>query len=72
MAASFVFGGVFTNGPSSAIAALVGFTGLMGGAGRYGAVLVKRNESEVEWATAVGFFGGLAVGCIALLIESVL
>jgi hypothetical protein len=72
MASSFVFGGIFADGPSGATAVLVGFTGLVGGAGRYGAILVKRNESEVEWATAVGFFGGLAVGSIALLIESVL
>jgi Cu/Ag efflux pump CusA len=72
MASPFVFGGIFTNGLSSAVAALVGFTGLMGSAGRYGAILVKRNEPKVERATAIGFFGGLAIGCIALLVESVL
>ncbi|HEX4464591.1 MAG TPA: hypothetical protein VH042_08140 [Solirubrobacterales bacterium] len=72
MASHFALSGFFTDDPSGAVAALIGFTGLMGGAGRYGAVLVNRNESEIERATAIGFFGGLVVGCIALLIESVL
>lgn len=72
MAPPLVLGGIFTNGLSGAVAALIGFTGLVGGAGRYGAILVNRDEPDVERATAIGFFGGLIVGCAALLIESVL
>jgi len=72
MASPFVLGGAFTNDPSGSVAALVGLTGLMGGAGRYGAILVNRNESDIERATAIGFFGGLAVGCAVFLLEFVL
>jgi hypothetical protein len=32
-------------------------------------VLAERTESEVEQATAIGFFAGLACGVLALLME---
>jgi hypothetical protein len=70
MASPFVLGGIFTNGLSGAIASLVGFTGLMGGAGRYRAILQGRTPSEIDRATALGFFGGLGVGCLVMVIES--
>lgn len=63
-------GGIFTNSPSNAVAVLIGFTGLVGGIGRYGAILLSRSPSEIDRATALGFFGGLAVGCLAILFES--
>lgn len=70
MASPFVLGGIFTNGLSGAVASLVGFTGLMGGAGRYSAILRGKTPNEIDRATALGFFGGLGIGCLAVLIES--
>jgi hypothetical protein len=70
MASPFIFGGVFTNGLAGTVASLVGFTGLVGGAGRYRAILQGRASNEIERATALGFFGGLGVGCLAVAIES--
>jgi len=63
-----IFG--IANGLSGIAATLVGFTGLGGGAGRYVAVLAGRTSHTVERATAVGFFVGFGVGCLALLLES--
>jgi hypothetical protein len=70
MASPFFLGGIFTNGLSSAVAVLAGFTGLVGGVGRYGAILLARAPGEIDRATALGFFGGLGTGSLALLIES--
>jgi hypothetical protein len=70
MASPLVIGGIFTSGFSGAVASLVGFTGLMGGAGRYGTILRGGSPSEIDRATAWGFFVGLGVGCLAILIES--
>lgn len=49
-------GGIFTDAVSGAVAALLGFTGLFGGAAHYAAVLAGRSEREVEQATGIGFF----------------
>lgn len=65
-----VFGGIFTSELSGAVAALIGFTGLSGGAARYGAVLAGRTEREVERATAFGFFLGFGLGTLVLLVDS--
>jgi hypothetical protein len=70
MASPFFFAGIFTNGLSGAVAVLISFTGLVGGMGRYAAILLARTPSEIDRATALGFFGGLGVGGLALLIES--
>lgn len=70
MASPIIFGGIFTNGLAGAVASLVGFTGLVGGVGRYRAILQGRAPNEVDRATALGFFGGLGVGCLAVVIES--
>jgi hypothetical protein len=67
---SLRFGGIFTNELSGAIAALVGSTGLFGGAARYAAILAGRTEGEVERATAFGFFFGFGLGILALLVDS--
>jgi hypothetical protein len=41
MASSLVLGSIFPNGLSGAIAVLLGFTGLVGGVGGYGAILLR-------------------------------
>ncbi len=64
------FGGIFTNELSGAIAALVGFTGLFGGAAHYAAILAGRTQAEIERATAIGFFFGVALGALILLVDS--
>lgn len=66
-----VFGGIFTDALSGAVAALIGFTGLFGGAARYAAVLARHNEREIERATAFGFFLGFGLGAVVLVIDSV-
>ena len=66
-----VYAGVFTNTVSGAIAALVGFTGLCGGAAHYAAVLADRTEREIERATAFGFFLGFGFGALVLVTDSV-
>jgi hypothetical protein len=70
MVPCFVLADIFPNGLSGDVAALMGFTGLVGGVGRYGAVLLGLTPSEIDRATALGFFGGLGAGCLAVLIES--
>lgn len=66
-----VFGGIFSNALSGAVAALVGFTGLLGGAAHYGAILAGRTKPETEQATALGFFFGFGLGVLLLAIDSV-
>ena len=65
-----IFGGIFTDALSGAVATLIGFTGLFGGAAHYAAVLADRSEREVERATGVGFFLGFGFGAFALAIDS--
>ena len=64
---SLLLGGIFTDALSSAVAALVAFTGLFGGAAHYGAILAGRDKVEVERATAFGF----GLGVLVLAIDSV-
>jgi hypothetical protein len=64
------YGGIFTDELSGAIAALVGFTGLFGGAAHYAAILADRGKGEVERATAFGFFVGFGLGTLVLLADS--
>lgn len=66
-----VLAGIFTNALSGAVAALVGFTGLFGGAAHYSAILAGRTKAEIERATAFGFFVGFGLGVLVLLIDSV-
>jgi hypothetical protein len=70
MGATFVIGGFSLHGATSAAAALVGFTGLAGGTGRYAVLLLGGTKAEIEQATAVGFFVGRIIGCFALALES--
>ncbi|MGN6215655.1 MAG: hypothetical protein ACTHN7_01685, partial [Solirubrobacterales bacterium] len=65
-----VLGGIFTEALSGAAALVIGSTGLIGGAARYGAVLAGRTDREVERATAIGFFFGLGFGIFALVVDS--
>lgn len=64
-----VLGGIFTEALSSAAAALIGSTGLLGGAAHYAAVLAGRSKGEVERATAIGFFLGFGFGAFILTID---
>ena len=68
--AGLALGGILTDALSGAVAALLGFTGLFGGAAHYSAVLAGRSEREVERATGVGFFLGFALGALALVIDA--
>ncbi len=68
--AGLVLGGIFTDALSGAVAALIGFTGLFGGAAHYAAVLADRSEREVERATGIGFFLGFGLGGLALVIDA--
>jgi len=68
--AGLVLGGIFTDALSGAVAALIGFTGLFGGAAHYAAVLADRSEREVERATGIGFFLGFGLGAVALVIDA--
>lgn len=66
-----LYGGIFTDALAGAVATLLGFTGLFGGAAHYGAILAGRTEREIERATALGFFFGFGLGAFALVIDSV-
>jgi hypothetical protein len=68
---NLVLGGIFSDALSGAIAALIGFTGLFGGAAHYAAILAGRTAPEIERATAFGFFFGFALGVLVLVIDSV-
>jgi hypothetical protein len=57
---------VLTGSLPDALAALVAFTALFAGAARYAAVLTDRDETEIERATAIGFFLGGSVGLLIL------
>ena len=65
-----LFASIFTGSLPDALAALVAFTALFGGAARYAAVLADRDESEIEKATAIGFFLGGSVGLLILIRDS--
>jgi hypothetical protein len=62
--------GLFIDSLSGAIAVLVGFTGLFGGAAHYGAVLANRSDRDIERATGLGFFTGAVIGSIALVLDA--
>jgi hypothetical protein len=64
-----LIGGIFTDAISGAVAVVLGFTGIFGGAAHYGATLAGRTKPEVERATAFGFFVGIAFGAFTLVID---
>ncbi|HEY7949938.1 MAG TPA: hypothetical protein VID51_03780 [Solirubrobacterales bacterium] len=66
-----IFGGIFTDAISGAVAVVLGFTGIFGGAAHYGATLAGRTKPEVERATAFGFFIGVAFGAFVLMVDVV-
>ncbi len=70
MTATFAIGSFSLHGATSAAAALIGFTGLAAGAGRYAVTLLGWAEGRIERATAVGFFFGLLVGAMVLRLET--
>jgi hypothetical protein len=52
---------------AGAVAVLVGFTTLFGGAAHYGAVLAHQPEQTVEYLTGLGFFTGIIIGITVLV-----
>jgi hypothetical protein len=62
-------GDIYSETLSNTAALLALSTGLVGGASRYGAVLADRTEREIERATAIGFFLGLALALLTLASE---
>jgi lipid-A-disaccharide synthase-like uncharacterized protein len=70
MAATFVIGTFSLHGATGAAAALIGFTGLAAGTGRYAVTLLGWAEGRIERATAVGFFFGLLAGGMVLHLET--
>lgn len=55
---------------SASAAILLGFSGLMGGACHYAAILWRLPENDVDFTTAIGFFFGLAAAGAILLYEA--
>jgi hypothetical protein len=62
--------GIVTEAASDGAALAIASTGLLAGTAHYAAVLARRTEPEVEWATAISFFVGLGFGGVALLMEA--
>lgn len=53
---------------AGAVAMVVGGTTLGGGVGHYGGVLAGKSKANVERMTAVGFFVGLTVSSLIVLV----
>jgi len=60
-----ILSGTFGN----SLASVFAITGFFGGAARYSAVLARKKHDEVERATANGFFFGLFLGLLCLLVD---
>jgi hypothetical protein len=61
--------GILTDTLSDAAAVVVAVTGLFGGASRYAAVLAGWGKDKIERATANGFFFGLCLAVLCVLID---
>lgn len=61
--------GILTEAFSDAAAVVVAVTGFFGGASRYAAVLAGWEKDKVERATANGFFFGLCLAVICVLVD---
>ncbi len=65
--------GLFIGGLASAIDDVLGFvavvTAACAGAARYTAVLLRRDQAQIERATARGFFVGVAFSSVLLLLD---
>jgi len=59
--------GVLTEDLSDAATVILAFTGLFGGAARYGAILAGQRKAAVERATAFGFFIGIGLSSLMLV-----
>lgn len=60
-----ILAGTFAN----SVAAVFAVSGFFGGAARYAAILARQAHDEVERATATGFFFGLLLGLLCLLVD---
>jgi hypothetical protein len=67
-AIGFILGGI-----ASAIGGVLGFvavvTAACAGASRYAAVLLSRDQAQIERATAKGFFVGVLASVVFLLLD---
>ena len=62
--------GLFSDPVAETVAVFVGFTTLLAGAARYGAVLARWSDRTVERATGVGFFLGAFFATGILLVDA--
>ena len=67
-AIGFILGGI-----ASAVGTALGFlavvTAACAGASRYAAVLLNRDQTEIERATAMGFYAGVLVSAVFLALN---
>ena len=61
--------GILIETLSDAAAVVVAVTGVFGGASRYAAVLARWEKDKVERATANGFFFGLCLALLCVLVD---
>jgi hypothetical protein len=67
----FALGGLFVDGVVSILGVIVLITGLFAAAAREGAVLAGRSEKQTKRITAIGFYLGLAVSVLVLVIDAI-
>ena len=59
---------VFAEPLAGAVAMMVSGTALGGGVGHYGGVLAGKSKTDIERMTSVGFFVGLTVSVLIVLV----
>jgi hypothetical protein len=64
-----LIGVILTGTFGNSLTSVFAITGFFGGAARYSAVLARKDHDEVERATANGFFFGLLLGLLSLLVD---
>ena len=60
--------GVLAEPLAGALAMMVGCTTLAGGLGHYSGVLMGKSKTEIERMTGIGFFVGLTVSFLIVLV----
>jgi hypothetical protein len=57
---------------AGAVALVVGCTTLIAGVGHYAGVLMEKSKTEIERMTAAGFFAGLTVSFLIVLVALII